>query len=201
MGGMGCTRAVLETLNGVAGEDVGWRATHSGFMLRRWMGPCLTGSGQPRDVSPYAIVSSGAVEGKRQVQPRGVGSPLHPTVPHSHGSSTGVPSWEVAAPALAFGSSSVSWSIRCCWGCARDAAAQPVASGWPRSLPETPSVPAGTVPKAGGSGRAAGRRGLLLPSIPVPAPVGAALKTPIDFPTRLRESMSSRPLLDGDTLR
>lgn len=80
VGGMGCTRAVLETLNEAAGEDVGWRATHSGFMLRKWMGPCLTGSGQPWDVSPRAVVSSGAVEGKRQVQPRGVGTPLHPTV-------------------------------------------------------------------------------------------------------------------------
>lgn len=194
VGGMGHTRAVLETLSGPAGEDVGWRATHRGFMLRRWMGPCLTGSANPgtRRFPPVLLFPLVQWRGKGRCSLGDWGPPCTPQSRQRH--------WcpFLRAPALAFESSSGSWSVRCCWGCARDAAVQPGASGWLRSLPEIPSAPAGTVPKAGGSGRAAGWRGPLLPSIPVRAPVGAALKpTAIDFPTPVGGSMSSRFLIDG----
>lgn len=149
---------------------------------------------------PRTVVSTGAVEGKRQVQPRGVGSPLHPTVMAA--ALVSLPErWQLSlwhlGPALVLGAFGVAGAVP---------EVQQL-SLWLRDgrglspLPDTPSAPAGTVPKAGGSDRAAGRRGLLLPSIPVPAPVGATLKPPIDFPTPVGGSMSSRPLLDGDTLR
>lgn len=81
VGGIGCTRTVLETLSGAAVEDVGWRATYSGFMLRRWMGPCLTGSVNPgtRMFPPFCCFHwcSG---GEKAGAASGSGVPLHPTV-------------------------------------------------------------------------------------------------------------------------
>lgn len=89
VGGMGLTRAVLETLSGPAGEDVGWRATHSGFMLRRWMGRCLTGSANPgtRMFLPALLFP---LVRWREKAGAALGTGVFPA-PHSHGSRTDVP--------------------------------------------------------------------------------------------------------------
>lgn len=68
---------------------------------------------------PPGVVPTAATEGKRWVQPRGVGVPLPPPHPMVTAAALVVPPWEEAAPALASGSGcdfpEVSGAR---WGCA-----------------------------------------------------------------------------------
>lgn len=155
------------------------------------MGPCLARSANPgtQMFPSFCCFHCFSGWGKAGAA-SGSGTPLHPTARQQHwcpflrgGSS---------APPLAFGSSSGSWSIRWCWGCVRDAAAaQPVASGRPRPL-------LGPVPKAAGRTRAAGAAPA---ACPCPGAGRGRAQTSHRLPEPVGDSMSSRPLLDRDTLR
>lgn len=117
-GGIGCTGAVAGTPSGVGGcvglrgriwVGEGWGALggaaegpRAGSGLGGGRGHRGRGGPAPqRDPNPGTgvfpppppgVVPTAATEGKRWVQPRGVGVPLPPPTPHGHSSSAGRPS-------------------------------------------------------------------------------------------------------------
>lgn len=189
IGEMGCTTAVLGTLSWAEGEDLGGRATHSGLMLGRWMGvpasrgvPIL-GLGCFPPYSCFHWCSGGEKAGAAS------GSGV-PPAPHSHGSSAGVPSRFGIWVQLWFLEHSVSLGL--CPRCSSSAAPQP------RSLPETPKFPK---PAAEAELRRGG--GCSCPRSLSRRRSGPRWNLPLSSqsPWGGWGSMSSRPLLDGSTLR
>lgn len=145
---------------GLRGGDVGWRPSHGRFVLRGGDGALPRGERHPWG---WAVVPTGAVEGKRQAQPRRAGSPCtpqsrqQPWCPFPRGGS----------PRSGVRAQLCSRSVRRCRGRARGAAAQ-LSSARGFGGPGPPGIPLRPPGRLPGPG-------LLLPSglsriLPSPSP-------------------------------